>query len=196
MAEGDRLHWYDGVGICRPTGPFVPYDAAYLAKYDEYAKTDRSKGLVFLRRKLVDKYLGWGEVLDFGCATPVFQNARRNTFGYDIIPGVEERLGDLWRDPYRGSWNMTFWDSLEHLAEPEEILGHVKEYAFISLPIFRGREHAMGSKHFRPGEHVWYFTSDGLIRFMDDLGFDVCEENRMEETFGREDIGTFVFRRR
>lgn len=171
------------------------YDHAYLEKYDAYSKTDRSKGLVYLRKCLVEKWVGDRPVLDFGCATPVFQEARGNTFGYDILPGVKERLGPLWRNPYDGFYDMTFWDSLEHLSEPWLELFRVAEWCFLSIPIFRDADHARTSKHFRPGEHVWYFTEPGLVAFMAEHGFLLRESNRMEEIFGREDIGSFAFQR-
>jgi len=31
-----------------------------------------------------------------------------------------------------------------------------------ALPIFEGLQDVLRSKHFKPGEHVWYFTEPGL----------------------------------
>jgi hypothetical protein len=65
----------------------------------------------------------------------------------------------------------------------------------VSCPIYENSEHILRSKHFRKDEHCWYWTEQGLITFMRHYGFEVVESNRMESDIGREDIGTFVFKR-
>jgi hypothetical protein len=90
---------------------------------------------------------------------------------------------------------MTFWDSLEHIVYPDPILALCRRLCFISMPIYDSVEHCLRSKHFKPGEHVWYFTDRGLIRFMADRGFKLVERNRDEERFGREGIGSYCFER-
>jgi hypothetical protein len=55
--------------------------------------------------------------------------------------------------------------------------------------------HIAQSRHFKPGEHYWYFTTAGLIAWFWKLGFTCREANSMETMAGREDIGTFVFQR-
>ena len=49
--------------------------------------------------------------------------------------------------------------------------------------------------HFRPDEHCWYFTRDGLMFAMNACGFALVTESSIETELGREDIGTFAFRR-
>jgi len=71
----------------------------------------------------------------------------------------------------------------------------VRKWLFVSLPIFRDAEHVLRSKHFRPQEHVWYFSRDGLIYAMKQCGFDLVSESNVETELGREDIGTFAFKR-
>jgi hypothetical protein len=51
------------------------------------------------------------------------------------------------------------------------------------------------SKHFRPQEHIWYFTREGLVNAMKACGFSLVAESDFETELGREDIGTFAFRR-
>jgi hypothetical protein len=51
------------------------------------------------------------------------------------------------------------------------------------------------SKHFRPTEHCWYFTRPGLVFAMKLCGFVLVSESNIETELGREDIGTFAFRR-
>ena len=39
----------------------------------------------------------------------------------------------------------------------------VERLVFLCLPLFTGPEHVLRSKHFRPEEHCWYWTRDGLL---------------------------------
>lgn len=87
------------------------------------------------------------------------------------------------------------WDSLEHIADPAALLARVRQWLFVSMPIYRDREHCLASKHFKPGEHIWYFTDAGFIRWASGLGFDLRERNRIESSIGREDVVSYSFRR-
>jgi hypothetical protein len=91
---------------------------------------------------------------------------------------------------------MSFWDSLEHIHNPTALLDNIKTYAFISCPVYRDKEHILGSKHFRPDEHCWYWTKTGLMAFMSNFGFTLIEYSNVETFLGREDIGSFVFKRK
>ena len=65
----------------------------------------------------------------------------------------------------------------------------------MSIPIFEDGEHVLRSKHYRKDEHVWYFTARGLINVFADCGFDLVDMSRIETDIGREDIGSFAFKR-
>jgi hypothetical protein len=77
----------------------------------------------------------------------------------------------------------------------QSLLANVREWVFLSLPIFRDAEHALGSKHFRPDEHCWYFSLEGLVFAMKTCGFELVTHSRIESELGREGIGTFAFKR-
>jgi hypothetical protein len=81
------------------------------------------------------------------------------------------------------------------MIRPEAFLRCVRGMVFVSIPIFTDLDHIKRSKHYRPNEHLWYFTREGLVKWMHGHGFGLAEENRMETDLGREDIGTFVFHR-
>jgi hypothetical protein len=87
------------------------------------------------------------------------------------------------------------WDVLEHISDFQPLLVNVREWLFLSLPIFTDAKHALRSKHFRPDEHCWYFTRDGLVFAMKMCGFVLISESSVETDLGREDIGSFAFRR-
>jgi hypothetical protein len=78
---------------------------------------------------------------------------------------------------------------------PDLFVDRVKKLVFTSIPVFEGPAQVLRSKHFKPSEHLWYWSSTGFVRWMQARGFSCLEENRMETELGREDICTFVFAR-
>jgi hypothetical protein len=95
-------------------------------------------------------------------------------------------------------YDQDYFDSFDRNAQTElgrALLANVREWVFVSLPIFRDAEHALRSKHFKPDEHCWYFTRNGLVFAMQTCGFALVSESNVETDLGREDIGTFAFRR-
>lgn len=175
-----------------------PYDAKYFERIKANSQTDIGKALNACRLALVARYLEPTEqLLDIGIGCGAFVESRPNTFGYDINPVAIEWLVNAraYRNPYQPIRAMTFWDSLEHIHDPSEILKNIEGYAFVSMPIYRSLDHLMTSKHRRYDEHCWYFTHDGIKLFMAAFGFELVEHNLMETEAGREDIGTYVFKR-
>lgn len=185
----------DGVGYLRVQD--TPYDAEYFQKYVGYEETEIGILLNGARLDLVSSWCPEGSLVDVGIGSGQFM-AAAGSYGFDVNPVAVEMLNDkgLMLDPHFEDVDCaTFWDSLEHIEEIAEILAHVKKFAFVSIPIFRDLQHVLGSKHYRPDEHCWYFTEDGFNKFMCAHGFDVIERNTMETDLGREDIGTFVCKR-
>jgi hypothetical protein len=194
-----QLSWMPEVGIGYYPVKDSPYDAEYFVRVTANSRTQIGVRLNQARLQLVDKYLGVSDtVLDIGIGSGAFVEAcQPRAKGFDINPVAIEWLTErgLYRAPYRPVHSMTFWDSLEHIHDPTEILKNIECYAFVSMPIYRSLDHLMGSKHRRYDEHCWYFTHDGIKLFMGIYGFDLVEHNQMETEIGREDIGTFVFKR-
>lgn len=188
-----------GIGYYPVTG--ANYDQAYFDKYVAMGATTFGVALNSLRVGLVSKYIRSSEeLIDIGIGDGAFIRMRGgSTGGYDVNPVGEQLLRS------RGEWcdvrqedsiyAASFWDSLEHIDSPGRILAKVETYCFVSIPVFSDLEHILGSKHYRPTEHYWYFTKAGLIDYFWQRGFACLEMNDMETSLGREDIGTFVFRR-
>jgi len=63
------------------------------------------------------------------------------------------------------------------------------------FPIFPDLTAIRASKHYRPGEHLYYFTEDGLVRWMALHGFLLRERNDFETRAGRDSILSFAFLR-
>lgn len=143
-----------------------------------------------------------GVLVDVGIGSGAFIEARdakgHQTIGFDVCPQAIEWLlaRNKIADPYRFEHNaLCFWDVLEHIPNFPTLLANVTQWVFVSIPIFTDCDHVLRSKHLRCDEHVWYFTSRGLNSVMRWLGFECVEYNDMESQIGREDIGTFAFRR-
>jgi len=161
------------------------------------------RALMTARHDFIEQHYQ-GTLLDVGIGSGAFIERRqaegRTTYGYDVNPAGIKWLKErgLFKDPYdrrHRRYPMTLWDVLEHIRDFQGLLENVSEWLFLSLPIFRDAEHVLRSKHFRPQEHCWYFTRDGLVYAMKLCGFELVSESNVETDLGREDIGTFAFRR-
>lgn len=194
----DRLCWFPQIGVGYYPVRAMPYDAAYWERYRAMDHTPAGDALTAARLNLVSEHFN-GEVVDIGIGGGRFVEERPQTFGYDVNPEAVRWLKGVgrWRDPYAGPVDAaSFWDSLEHIENPAPLLANIRLFAFVSAPVFTGPEHVLHSKHFRPTEHFWYYTVDGLRWLMYRHGFEMVSASRVEEECGREDIGTFVFARR
>lgn len=197
----NRLMWLPEIGIGYYPVPKDqhPYDGSYWDKYRGYDRTPMGDRLTAARLALVRKYIKEPQriIIDVGIGGGRFVE-EMDCYGWDINPDAVEWLAkhhalmDPWQTPVAA---MTFWDSLEHIHEPSGLLANAKEWVFVSCPVFETPRDIQRSKHYRKDEHCWYFTKQGLSGFMEIHGFGLVEINSMEEEAGREDIGTFVFKR-
>lgn len=180
--------------------PSVPYDADYFARYIRYANTELGRKLTQARLDLVRQFYGDGHVIDVGIGCGAFVEARGGwTWGYDVNPMGVSWLKDhgRYRDPYEREFGCgTFWDVIEHIPEPGLILAQIRRWVFISCPIVPGDGPVTEDwKHYKPGEHLWYWTREGLIDWMREHGFRCRYRGIAETVLGRDDIGSFAFER-
>jgi len=143
-------------------------------------------------------------VFDYGCGTGRFISAlqaeKYRCVGFDVMEKAEKQLiaADLYRLPQDiADVNaMTMWDVFEHLDNHMFLrLLPVNSYAIMSLPVFDDLDDVMRSRHYRPGEHIWYFTDKGIRRFMLGNGYACMESHNEESHAGRDGIRTYVFKR-
>jgi hypothetical protein len=198
-----RLTWWPqiGIGYYPVEAGIAPYDQDYFNSFERNAQTDLGRALMRARFDFVEQHFV-ETLIDVGIGSGAFIELRqghgRPTCGYDVNPAgvrwLKER--NILADPYRIDFDaMSLWDVLEHIPDFRPLLANVNEWLFLSLPIFRDAEHALKSKHFKPAEHCWYFTHDGLRFAMHSCGFVLVSESMIETKLGRKDIGTFAFRR-
>lgn len=173
------------------------YDREYFENYRRQADTPVGRALTRARIDLVSRHYS-GQLLDVGIGCGQFVEARDNTLGYDVNPAgiawLQERglFSDMYKQRHPA---LTFWDALEHIEDPGAAVDQASEWVFVSLPIYRDGEHARRSKHYKPGEHLWYHTSVGICSWFERKGFVCLESNQMESALGRDSIGSYAFRR-
>lgn len=190
-----------GIGYYPVRDTVTVYDQKYFDNYIKYDKTDI--GINMSRVELARNVVGPEDIIcdvGIGCGAFVREMQPYNiTYGTDINPvGVKWlKENNLIHNPVKYPVDvLTFFDSLEHIKDPTELLNSVKKLVIVSCPIYNNVEHLLKSKHFKKTEHVWYHTHSGLITFMSEFGFDFVYSDRSETNFGREDIESFVFKRK
>jgi len=180
----------------------VPYDDSYFDKYKSYEDTPIASALNAGRCALLMRHAADGAtVLDIGAGCGTFVRQARSwgfgAKGFDIIAKTVEYLRsiDAYADDPAQFDVVTFWDSLEHIENPEELLSRVRHGAhlLVAIPLFPDLSNIRESKHYRPGEHFYYFTAAGFIDWMALNGFRLLEVSDHETSAGRESIGAFAF---
>ena len=196
-----------GIGFC-PADEIV-YGPDYFEKYRGLDASPMGVALTDARVEMVERHIGQRQagkaddeacLVDIGIGAGNFVDAMECD-GFDVcIEAVEWlKARKSYVNPYQWTDDsvpvLTFWDSLEHIRNPEPLITKASEWVFVSMPIYDNEAHCRASKHFKPGEHVWYFTRRGLITWMEGLGFESVEINAAESDLGREGIESFAFKR-
>lgn len=198
VEDGDlMLCAADGVAYQKDQAHIVNYDAEYYDKCKNYEGREIARKINAGRIALVQKHFGDGLAVDVGIGSGEFIKNRPNTYGRDINPVAIEWLkrNDLWAR-YLGDFEaLTFWDVIEHVPTPEDYFKQIGPgaYLFTSLPIFDDLSQIRQSKHYRPGEHLYYWTEPGFVEWMELHGFQLLERQAFEIEAGRKDILSFAF---
>ncbi len=198
MAE---LIWYPqrGYGVCGPDKAFN-YNDPYIENFARLGDSLRGRALNKARVEFVARHTG-DNVIDFGAGACDFIRAHGQAYGYDIARKSKvilhdlERFIDVWEARDLRGMPLTCWDSFEHLKNPRELLDLRHSMIFMTIPIFESCEHALVSHHFKPNEHIYYFTEGGLRGYMLDSGYEMVERSDFETRFGRKDVMSYAFHR-
>lgn len=170
----------------------------YFDHYRAFEGHEIARMLYAGRVALVDKYVGQdASVLDVGIGSGEFITSRGNTFGCDVNPKAIAWLkqnNKLGRD-FGEFGAFTFWDVLEHVENPDEYFSRMPERSFLftSLPIFSDLAKVRESKHYKPGEHLYYWTEQGFVEWMRHYRFRLLERSDFETQAGRDSVLSFAF---
>lgn len=211
-----KQHWQDkwtwrepGIGFLDVEKEGI-YDPQYFYRYVNLEGTLNGDHINQMRRDMVNgiKYqwpcpITRPCLLDVGIGSGSFLSFMVDSFdvrGMDVNPlGIDwlKRHGMWCENIFEVEWDVvTFWDSMEHISNAHTFIQELKTNAIcVSLPVFRDESAVFISKHFKPGEHLHYFTVEGFVDWMADLGFALWSFNRDEGLVGREGIGSFSFRK-
>ena len=190
------LVWDDEAGYGFHSAPPMDYTGDYFAKYQEMDDAPMGESLTDARVLLVDDHYQGEDIIDIGIGGGRFVNLMMCS-GYDVNPSAVRWLKDsgLYRNPYDKRVDvLTFWDSLEHIPDPAAIVKQARKWVFVSMPIYQNEAHCRASKHFKPGEHLHYWTHDGLIEWFARQGFFLVDHNSVESDLGREGIKSYAFK--
>lgn len=201
--EGKRegnLVYCDGIAYQAEMWRRIFYDEEYFKHYEELAGSATANKINNGRIQFTNKHARGFPMLDIGIGSGEFIEKRgKNTFGYDINPKAVRWLKqrELFREDFMSFRAFTFWDVLEHVGNPGIYLDRIPKgaYLFTSLPIFRNLKEVTSSKHYKPGEHLYYWTEQGFIEWMRKYGFKLMDASGFEMAAGRESIRSFAFKR-
>jgi 2-polyprenyl-3-methyl-5-hydroxy-6-metoxy-1,4-benzoquinol methylase len=203
VADGDlMLCEHRGVAYQRDmTKGRKVYDATYLANYDAYARGPIAEALNDGRVAMLLRHASGASVLDIGAATGAFVRRAREagfrTQGFDVIPEAVERLkaAGCYGERVEEFDAVTCWDSLEHMEDPGACVSRVKKGGIVlaAFPVFHDVKRIRESKHYKPGEHLYYWSDVGFVSCMELYGFRVLERSTHETDAGRESIAAFAF---
>ena len=195
--EKPSLFWSDELGYGWHSAEPMTYSGEYFAHYQKLDDTPMGEALTKARLALVERHTQASLGVDIGIGGGRYVKESWGQ-GFDVSSEAVEWLQRTYSytDPYSRSVPViTCWDSLEHIPEPEKLLAQVTDWFFVSLPTFDNATDARESKHFKPSEHLWYFSIPGLIRWAEEQGFECREVNHIETKLGREGITSFAFKR-
>lgn len=191
----DTFVWSDQKGYGFHTRPAMLYTGDYFEHYQKLDNTKMGMLLTRARLTLVSKYTDTSRVVDIGIGGGRFVQ-ESGGYGFDVCEAAVKWLGKNFVDPYKQKVSsVTCWDSLEHIPEPEKLLAQVKDWLFVSLPVCDTQAEWLQSRHFKPAEHIHYWSAQGLIAWCAEQGFECVEMNRVESDLGREGIMSFAFKR-
>lgn len=196
-SETGSLHWDDKAGYGFHSAPPMEYTQDYFAHYQQMDDTRMGDALTDARVMLVDEHYHGEDLIDIGIGGGKFVCAMMCS-GFDVNPSAVKWLKEqgLYRDPYEKKVDvLTFWDALEHIPDPVAIVRQARKWIFVSMPIYTDKEHCLASKHYKPGEHLHYWTHDGLVDWFAQQGFILMDHNAVESELGREGIFSYAFKR-
>jgi hypothetical protein len=146
-------------------------EAQYGKKYIEDRSNKQTKTMSYLRLGFLSAWVSGGRLLDIGYGDGEFvklaTQAGFDAYGYEVH-GVDCGVREA---SLHEEWDIiTAFDSLEHIPYLDKVRSSIRrsKYVFISIP-WRPNTFPKCKewKHYRPGEHMHYFSQKSLDIFID-----------------------------
>lgn len=130
-------------------------------------------------------------ILDFGCgigSTTKYLNSigYRKAVGYDVnnYPSPIEKIP--YEDVLSTSWYaVTAYDVIEHIENPIDVIGKIStKYWVVSVPNAEDpflHDHFEEWRHYKPSEHLHYFTSKSIQMLFLSAGYVLLEHVFVED---------------
>lgn len=179
------------------------YDKKYIQdRYDAYATTS---SMSWLRAGFLRAHVPPGRLLDVGYGNGSFVKTVSN-FGYEAFGAdvhgcdygvTEHKLASM--NEYQA---VTFFDSLEHFSDFDQVKHLLGRTAYIMISFPKRPETFpvnLDWKHYRPGEHLHYFSALSIMRLF--ARFRIVARENIEDAIrgplpsGEHNIETMVFKR-
>lgn len=136
----------------------------------------------WIRISFVFTHTGFCRLLDIGCGSGIFVRTAKqvgfNAFGFDIhnidlgdsVPRVKD---------WSGQWGVvTLFDSFEHIEDLESVLLIDTEFFIVTLPHLDAAmsiDSVKRWKHYKPDEHLHYFTKSAIVKLFEKHGFKMID---------------------
>ncbi len=179
------------LGFTQPT----PSNLAsyYLKNYYSSVKTKIYNILQFRRPNIIRRFVSFGKILDVGCGDggiaqflPGYEYRGVET-SFSNINNEQITLGGIenFTDKPNSYDVVTFWESFEHLKNPQDVLIICQKLLkksgtiIIECPNFNSRERFLFGSHWfhlDPPRHISHFTPVGLAQFFTKYKFEVIEQ--------------------
>lgn len=163
------------------------YNESYMEKYRSYENEPLTRELMAARWGLMSRYLnGHRTLLDLGTGTGTFLRSPAapeglELHGNDINPGSPYFGGAVQLFVRKKSVDvLTMFDVVEHLPAPREVLEDLRpRLLVVNTPNIGALEspdpEIFAWKHYRPGEHLHYFSRTSLSALFLHAGYCVEE---------------------
>jgi hypothetical protein len=166
----------------------IEYDANYMKNYDTYP----TETMAHLRTGFVIAHLesdasaSKPKILDVGYGNGSFlktiEKYGTEVYGLDVH-GVDYGIKEVDLNSKLDFKVITFFDSLEHFENFDQVLGLSAEIVVVSLPYYPEwfLQDPKNWRHFKPGEHLHYFSKKSLNHLFKSKGYELVMDCFLED---------------
>lgn len=193
-------------GIVRQVNP-APFK--YTLEYAQAQSTTIE--MSYLRISLLASIMGYdafaaARVLELGPGAGTLMNTLKkhcaSVDGFDVVPSPHSTVSET--DSLRSKWDLLIaCDVIEHMPDSESFFDYDFEWAYISIPAMPADVEKMSTwRHFKPDQHLWYFTRPDFCRWVERHGYEIKYSGHTEDLIRRRwddnepNISNFVIRRK